>query len=250
MLRSLSHRYQPSRQPPASWRFAYHASDSARPRRFPPACLHSQARSAEEPIPREFGGSSKSKVRPTLSSNTAPPAIPPRPRRLVASCRSTPAPEILKGGETGPAVVPGKPADSLLIKAVHHTGELKMPEKSKLPARVIADLVRWVELGAPAPEGKRRRSPPPRSTGQRPSSSGPSNRPPTRSARGEEPRLAAQPHRPLRSRSPGLEGMVPGINPPTATLLRRLTFDLTGLPPTPSEVEAFVNDARPDAGRA
>src|SRR3954464_3941680 len=60
---------------------------------------------------------------------------------------------ILKGGDTGPAAVPGKPEESLLIKAVRQTdGDLKMPKEGKLTERQIADLVKWVELGAPFPE--------------------------------------------------------------------------------------------------
>src|SRR4051794_14612656 len=57
-----------------------------------------------------------------------------------------------KGGETGPAVVPGKPDDSLLVKAVRYTHEgLKMPPKGKLPDAVIADLEAWVKAGAADP---------------------------------------------------------------------------------------------------
>ena len=59
---------------------------------------------------------------------------------------------LLKGGETGPALIPGKPNESLLIKAIRYTHEeLKMPPKEKLPAPVIADLERWVAMGAPDP---------------------------------------------------------------------------------------------------
>ena len=59
---------------------------------------------------------------------------------------------VLRGGDSGPAIVPGKPAKSLLITAIRHTDDdLKMPEKKKLPAREIADLTSWVEMGAPDP---------------------------------------------------------------------------------------------------
>src|SRR3954462_15346957 len=57
---------------------------------------------------------------------------------------------ILKGGDSGPAVVPGKPGDSLLVQAVAHThDELKMPPKKKLSDPAVAAIRRWVELGAP-----------------------------------------------------------------------------------------------------
>ena len=56
---------------------------------------------------------------------------------------------IRKGGDTGPAVVPGKPAESLLLTAVRYTDEsLQMPPKGKLPAAAIADLEAWVNEGA------------------------------------------------------------------------------------------------------
>src|SRR5579884_14830 len=59
---------------------------------------------------------------------------------------------ILRGGDTRPAAVPGKPDESLLIQAVRRTGDLKMPPKQKLSDRDVARLVRWVELGLPWPE--------------------------------------------------------------------------------------------------
>src|SRR5438128_190374 len=51
---------------------------------------------------------------------------------------------IRTGGDTGPAVVPGKPAESLVLTAVRQSGELKMPPKGKLPAAAIADLETWI----------------------------------------------------------------------------------------------------------
>src|SRR5687768_11713870 len=60
---------------------------------------------------------------------------------------------LLKGGDTGAAVVPGKPAGSLLIKAVKWTdADLQMPPKTQLPAEVVADLEQWVKMGAPWPK--------------------------------------------------------------------------------------------------
>ena len=57
---------------------------------------------------------------------------------------------LLKGGDTGPAIVPGKPQASLLIQALHQDG-LAMPPKGPLPEEVIADFERWVQMGAPDP---------------------------------------------------------------------------------------------------
>ena len=59
---------------------------------------------------------------------------------------------VLKGGDSGPAAVPGKPRESLLIEAVEHRGELKMPPKGKLTPGEIDRLGRWIELGLPWPE--------------------------------------------------------------------------------------------------
>src|SRR5262249_54166404 len=58
----------------------------------------------------------------------------------------------LKGGERGPAFVPGKPEESLLIKAIGYTDDLKMPPAGKLSAAEIGKLKRWVALGAPWPD--------------------------------------------------------------------------------------------------
>src|SRR5262245_22355312 len=57
---------------------------------------------------------------------------------------------MLKGGESGPAVVPGKPGESLIIKAIRQTGDgPKMPPKGKLPPAVVADFEAWIAAGAP-----------------------------------------------------------------------------------------------------
>ena len=58
---------------------------------------------------------------------------------------------LLKGGRRGPAVVPGDPGRSLLIRALHYDGDVRMPPKGKLDARHIADLTEWVKRGAPWP---------------------------------------------------------------------------------------------------
>src|SRR5204863_9118444 len=58
---------------------------------------------------------------------------------------------LLKGGDSGPAIVPGEPEKSILIKALRQTDELRMPMKEKLPDDQIADFVAWVKMGAPDP---------------------------------------------------------------------------------------------------
>src|SRR5580698_4966841 len=61
---------------------------------------------------------------------------------------------VLAGGDTGPAIVPGKAKESLLIQSLHYDGDLKMPRKGKLSASVIADFETWVNMGAPDPRTK------------------------------------------------------------------------------------------------
>ncbi len=154
-----------------------------------------------------------------------------------------------KGGDAGPAVVPGDVKKSLLLAALRHEGEVKhMPPGRKLSDAVIADFVRWVETGAADPReggvlpGKRFIDV---ALGKRFWSF--------------RPLLAAGPPEVKNTswvRNPidrfllaGLEarGLAPSRPLPPEKLLRRVTFDLTGLPPTPEEMDAFVNDPSPDA---
>ena len=76
---------------------------------------------------------------------------------------------ILKGGDSGPALVPGKPGESLLIKALRHlSDDLKMPPKGKLADEVIADFAKWIDMGAPDPrDGKPSPAPSGSSTSRR-----------------------------------------------------------------------------------
>ena len=153
---------------------------------------------------------------------------------------------LLKGGETGAAVVPGDPDKSLLIKAVRYTDELRMPPRSKLADNVIADLTQWVRNGAAWPD-----------TG-------------TKNAVVKEFNLAERrashwAWQPVKAvEPPPGNGFIKtpvdafilaklkaaGLNPAKPadrrTLVRRVTFDLTGLPPTPAEMEAAVNDTAAD----
>src|ERR1051326_7356724 len=157
---------------------------------------------------------------------------------------------MLKGGASGPAIIPGDPDHSLLIQAVRQTHErIKMPPRKKLEDSEIADLVAWIKAGAewgssiPAkahaytitPEQRAfwsfqpvRRPAPPQLTGK----------------------AARWPQSPIDSfivaklEAKGLEPTHPADK---RTLIRRATYDLTGLPPTPDEVDAFIADQSPDA---
>ena len=143
-----------------------------------------------------------------------------------------------KGGDSGPAVVPGKPDESLLIEAVRFTDEaLKMPPEGKLPAETIADLERWVAMGAPDPRGEA--APRPAATSwqevlrdrRRWWSLQPARRPEV--AEVKDAGWSAHPVD--RFLLAGLEraGLTPAEPADRRTLIRRLGLVLTGLPPTP-----------------
>lgn len=150
---------------------------------------------------------------------------------------------LLRGGDSGATIVPGKPNESLLIRAVRHEdADIKMPKDGKLSERQIADLARWIEMGAPFPKSakaeERTRDPnhwtfqPPKS----PSVPQVKNSawPQTEVDRFVLEKLEAN-------------GLSPSARADKRTLIRRVTFDLTGLPPTPDEVATFVADDRADA---
>ena len=158
---------------------------------------------------------------------------------------------VLAGGFEGPIIVPGKPNESSLIKSLRHEGKIKMPPapKDKLPDSVIQDFVEWIKMGAPDPregttpnkgyktmtleEAKRfwaflppKKSEPPASAG------------------GAWAKTSID--RFLLSKMEA-KGLKPVGDTDRHTLLRRLSFDLVGLPPTLDEIETFLNDKSADA---
>jgi len=159
---------------------------------------------------------------------------------------------LLKGGGNGPGIVPGSPEKSRLIEAVSYkNADLTMPPKGKLPDAVLADLVAWVKMGAPWPN------------------SGAATAPiaiagfdlarrqrehwcwrPVQAPRPPAVKDAAWPRDPVdRFILARLEekGLRPAAPADRRTWLRRVTFDLTGLPPTPNDIDAFLRDPSPDA---
>ncbi|GAB4151965.1 MAG: PSD1 and planctomycete cytochrome C domain-containing protein [Planctomycetaceae bacterium] len=154
-----------------------------------------------------------------------------------------------KGGETGHAVVPGNVKESLLIAAIQHTGDVsEMPPKQKLPDDVIADFVRWVKMGAPDPRVKKS------SLVKRKINFAEARKfwafVPPKLHDIPKVKQATWPKTPIdqfllsRMESNGLK---PVGDASRESLIRRATFDLTGLPPTPAEIRAFVNDTSPKA---
>ncbi len=172
---------------------------------------------------------------------------------------------MLKGGDTGPVVVPGKPAESALIDAIRYEGDGQMPPKGKLKDAEIAALTEWVKRGAPWPEPRRatdtrrRASAPPPPTDRAPASLAPTTPAHDRSLWSLQPvqnplppavKDQQWPRSPIdRFVLARLEesGMTPAPAAAKTALIRRAYFDLIGLPPTPDEVDAFLQDQAPGA---
>lgn len=171
---------------------------------------------------------------------------------------------ILHGGDTGPAVVPGKPSESLLIEAVNYDG-LEMPPTGKLEPAQIDALTRWVSIGVPWPSRDLT------SAHATPSGDAKKGGPAGVGARDQKPLWSFQPVRrpalppPMAgtawdaadwtnnpidrfvARKLAENGLSPAAPADRTTLIRRVTFDLTGLPPTPAEIDAFLTDDHDDA---
>ena len=158
----------------------------------------------------------------------------------------------LKGGETGPAVVPGNPKESLLVDAINYGELYQMPPKTKLPAEEIAILTQWVEMGAPWPKEDVASS--------ADSSKGfnlaqrkadhwcwqPITRPPVPEIRNPQSAIRNPIDSFILARLQAA-GLSPAPPADKRTLIRRAYFDLIGLPPTPEELEAFQKDDSPQA---
>ena len=157
---------------------------------------------------------------------------------------------ISQGGKAGPPVVPGKPDESLLITAIRRTDEsLQMPPEEKLPDAAIQTLVDWVQAGAIHPEGDIviQSEAPPFDVEQARQfwAFQPVARPELPVVR--HPKSVSTPIDVFVQARLEERGLAP--NPPAtkATLIRRATFDLTGLPPTPDEIAAFLADDSSEA---
>jgi hypothetical protein len=203
------------------------------------------APAAESPADRDFF---ERKVRPLLAER-------------CYSCHSTAAKKqrggllldnrsaILKGGEDGPVVVPGEPDKSRLIQLLHgEPGGLHMPPKGKLSDKEIAILEEWVRRAVPFPtaaEGEPVKTAPSLTEGRKWWSFQPPRKmlpPVVRNRSWPRQRLDSFILAELEKRD-----LAPASVADRRTLIRRATFDLIGLPPTPEEIEVFVNDPAADA---
>ncbi len=178
---------------------------------------------------------------------------------LVENCISCHGPEeqsgelrvdslaaLLKGGESGPALIPHAVERSLMIKAVRRQDELKMPPEAPLSSVNIQRLERWIEMGAPWPKDlnakdidKRRAAAESHWAFQLPKQHAIPDVPTSPAVRSAIDRfITANLQR---------HGLQPSGPADRHDLLRRLSYDLTGLPPTVAELERFEGDDRPDA---
>jgi Protein of unknown function (DUF1553)/Protein of unknown function (DUF1549)/Planctomycete cytochrome C len=160
---------------------------------------------------------------------------------------------LLQGGDSGPAIVPGSAEKSLLVEAIHQTGDVSMPPKSRLSESDIARVSEWIQRGAPWPDSPTTAGKP----GESPAAPG--------LTEAQRKWWAFQPVRPVAP--PAVNETANVRNPidrflehefetrhltplgpaDKRALLRRATFDLIGLPPSPEEIAAFLADDAPDA---
>lgn len=201
---------------------------------------------AEPPTPDQIEFFEKH-IRPVLAENCYS-CHSDKAEKVKGSLKLDTAAAVLRGGSSGLVLVPGDPEQSLLIKAVRYSDpHLQMPPKEKkLAPEIIENLENWVKMGAPMPQP-----------------AGQSAQTPFEEARAHHWAFQA-----LSKPSPPMVGNTAWVKTPVdrfiletmekkqlnpaapadrRTLIRRATYDLIGLPPTSAEVEAFVQDSRPEA---
>ncbi|NUM52084.1 MAG: DUF1553 domain-containing protein [Candidatus Hydrogenedentes bacterium] len=188
----------------------------------------------------------EAKIRPVLVQNCFECH---GPEKQKAGLRLDSREAILRGGERGPAVVSGDVETGHLLNAIGYEGELKMPPSGKLPDDVIENLRHWVAMGAPWPAGG---APNLSIMDQRIEHARtdhwafqPIASPPVPAPR--DTSWVANPIDAFVRVALEAQGLEPSPPADKFTLIRRLTYDLTGLPPSREEIDAFENDGASDA---
>ena len=162
---------------------------------------------------------------------------------------------LLKGGDSGPAIVAGDAKKSLLVQSIRHDDpDSAMPkDRPKLSDAVIADFVKWVNDGAPDPRDQPASETAAASAGWEATFTARKDwwsfKPVQKVAPPAVTNTAWSSHPVDQFLLAKIEerGLQPAAPADRRTLLRRLTFTLTGLPPTAGEVRAFLDDTSPDA---
>ncbi len=172
------------------------------------------------------------KVRPLLAAHCVSCHGPAKQKGGLRLDRKADA---LQGGDSGPAIVPGKPAASLLLKKIasRDAGEQMPPDGDRLDPAQVKILTDWIAAGAVWPEAAVVNAVPHWAFQ-------PLKRPPI-------PGSSANPIDGFLHEKLTAAGLKPNPVADRRTLLRRLKFDLLGLPPTPEEIDAFLADNSPDA---
>ena len=201
--------------------------------------LHSQ------PAPASDGAFFETKIRPLFVENCYACHTEARMGGLQLDSRE----HFLKGGKSGAVVVAGDPDASLLVKALRYDFNPKMPPTGKLRADQIAAVEAWVKAGAVWPQNEKTvsKSPAYRITAEQRAfwSFQPVKATPAPDAKGSQwARTEIDRFIAARLEARGLHPVRPADR---RTLIRRASYDLTGLPPTPEEVDAFEHDRSADA---
>ncbi len=184
------------------------------------------------------------KIRPVLASRCyachGPAAATPQGGLRLDSAQG-----IRKGGNSGPLILPGDPEQSLLLRAIRHTDKkLKMPPGAPLPPDTVADFELWIRNGAPIPDDFK----PVEKQGPKLWSLQKPNLPELPHVRNEEWRRNDVDNF-ILSRLEAKD-LSPSPEAGRRTLIRRLTYDLTGLPPSAEDIDRFVHDDAPNAYEA
>ncbi|HEX3658967.1 MAG TPA: DUF1553 domain-containing protein [Pirellulales bacterium] len=191
----------------------------------------------------------ETKVRPILAEHCYKCHGPDRHK---ANLRLDSLHAMLAGGDSGPAIIAGDAPHSLLVQVISYSDDyVQMPPTKKLPDALIADLTRWVQMGAPWPGSEHSQPAAPRKAFEitdrdraywffQPI------------ARASEPKVAnatwaSSPIDLFLLQSLEKKNLAPNSPATRRELIRRVFFDLIGLPPTPAEVERFVADPSPAA---
>jgi hypothetical protein len=208
----------------------------------------SAAPAAADPSPQQIEFFEK-KVRPVLADNCLKcHGMGKKKGSLSLESRAG----LLQGGDNGPVIVPGKPQQSRLIEAVGYKNvELRMPPRGKLPEAAIRDLTAWVQMGAPWPVLDAART----AAGKGGFDLYKRKREhwawcPVRAPEVPAVKDASWPlddvDRFILARLEE-KGLAPAAAADRRTWLRRVSFDLIGLPPTPREIDAFLKDTSEEA---